>query len=937
MIYNKAKWLILSLLSLCVSLVSAQSVTDNTALPLDPAVKTGKLSNGFTYYIRKNAEPKNRVTLYLANKVGSILESDNQQGLAHFLEHMSFNGTKHFPKNELVSYLQKAGVRFGGDLNAYTSFDETVYQLPLPTDNAELLNNGFLIMRDWAHNLLLDSLEIDKERGVILEEKRLGKNAQQRMKDQYLPMLLNQSMYSKRMPIGTEEVLKNFKKATIQSFYNDWYRPDLQALIVVGDIDVATIEKKIVDMFSDLKVPEQARKRTEYTIPLIEKNQFMAVTDKEFPATVLQVLIKHQASETKTISDYRNGIIRSLFNRVLGSRINELTKQSNPPFIQGGVSIGSFLANLDVASVQVVSKPGELEKGFKALWTEIERVKEYGFTQTELDRAKAVLLKSAESINNEKDKTKSEAYVKEYLNLFLKNDPAPGVEFEYTYCKNNLKDILLSEVNALATKYLVDVNRDVILLASDADAASLPTEVVVNSWISDVRKSKITAYVDNVSDKPLLKTLPVPGQIVSEKKRETIGVTEFKLSNGVKVIVKPTDFKNDELIFNAYSPGGTSLYSDADYESAARASALVNYGGLADYSLIQLSKYLSGKKIAVSPYIGERTEGFSGYSSIKDFETALQIIYLYFTNARKDLDVYNGVLTQEKANLANRSKDPESVFSDSVAAVLGNYNIRRTGPSLEKIAKINLSKSFDIYKERFADASDFTFTFVGNIDLEKIKPLLNQYLAALPSLKRVEKAKDLGIHIPTGKIKKEIFNGQDQKSTVRLTFSGDYKYSEIENNSLNKLSEVLTIKLIERLREQESGVYGVGAKASWNKYPTSRYSFSISFGCAPENTEKLIASTLDEIKKLQLNGCEQADIDKIVAEGLRSNELRLKDNGFWINYLSGKYQNNENPEAILNYTKILKNTSSDIIKESASKYLKGDNFIQLIQYPENKQ
>ena len=936
MLYIKAKWLILSLLLLCVLSVSAQSPTDNTVLPLDPAVKTGKLSNGFTYYIRKNAEPKNRVTLYLANKVGSILENDDQQGLAHFLEHMSFNGTKHFPKNELVSYLQKAGVRFGGDLNAYTSFDETVYQLPLPTDNNELLNNGFTIMHDWAHNLLLDSLEIEKERGVILEEKRLGKNAQQRMKDKYLPMLLNQSMYSKRMPIGTEEVLKNFTAATIRSFYNDWYRPDLQALIVVGDIDVPAIEKKIIDLFSDLKMPDQLRKRTEYKIPLIEKNQFMVVTDKEFPSTVLQVLIKQQAGDPKTISEYRNGILRSLFNRILSARINELSKQSNPPFIQGGISIGSLLANMDVASAQVVSKPGELEKGFKSIWTEIERVKKYGFTQTELDRAKVSFLRSIESVNNEKNKTKSEAYVNEYLNFFLKDEPAPGIEFEYAYCQNNLTGITLNEVNSVANKYLVDINRDIILMASDADAASLPTESIVDNWISDVRGSKITAYVDDVSDKPLLSKLPVPGRTVSEKKRETIGITEFTLSNGVKIIIKPTDFKNDELIFNAFSPGGTSLYSDADYESAACASALVNYGGLADYSKTQLGKYLTGKKVSVAPYISERFEGISGSSSIKDFETALQIMYLYFTNVRKDFDVFNGILTQEKANLANRSKSPESIFSDTISAVLGNYNIRRTGPSLEKLEKINLPKSFEIYKERFADASDFTFTFVGNIDLEKIKPLLNQYLGALPSIKRVEKAKDLGIHIPAGKIKKEVFNGQDLKSSVRLVFSGNYKYSEVENNNLAKLSEVLTNKLLERLREQESGVYGVGAKASYSKYPKPRYSFNISFGCAPENVEKLIASTLDEIKKLQLNGCAQSDIDKIVAEGLRSNELRLKENTFWLSYLSGKFQNNENPDGILNYKKILTNTNSESIKKSASKYLGGENFIQLIQYPEKK-
>src|ERR1035437_1850536 len=391
-------------------------------LPLDSAVRVGKLPNGFTYYIRKNVEPKNRVTMYLANKVGSVLETDDQQGLAHFMEHMSFNGTKHFPKNEMVSYLQKAGVRFGSDLNAYTSFDETVYQLPIPTDDPVILKNGFQIMRDWAQNATLDSLEIEKERGVVLEEKRLGKNAQQRLQYKYLPVILNQSHYSNRLPLGTEEVLKNFTASTIRSFYTDWYRRDLQALIVVGDIDVNVTEKTIKEMFSDLKSPAKPRKRTEYTIPLLQKNQFFAATDKEFPVTVVQVLIKHPESKLITTAGYRQSILRALYNRIIGARISELSLQANPPFIQAGSSISGFLANLDIATAIVVGKPGLLEQGFKAVWTEVERAKKFGFTQTELDRAKESLIQNMESAYKEKDKTNSDNYVHEYLNLFLKEE-----------------------------------------------------------------------------------------------------------------------------------------------------------------------------------------------------------------------------------------------------------------------------------------------------------------------------------------------------------------------------------------------------------------------------------------------------------------------------------------------------------------------------------
>ena len=917
--------------------VVKSAAVKSDVLPLDTAVRVGKLPNGFTYYIRKNIEPKNRVTMYLANKVGSILENDDQQGLAHFMEHMSFNGTKNFPKNELVSYLQKAGVRFGADLNAFTSFDETVYQLPIPTDDPEILKNGFQIMRDWAQDATLDSAEIEKERGVILEEKRLGKSAQQRLQDKYLPVLFNQSRYSNRLPIGTEEVLKNFTATTIRNFHSDWYRPDLQALIVVGDIDVNATEKTIKTLFSNLKSPSNPRPRIDYTIPLTQKNQFFAATDKEFPVMVVQAFIKHPESKLITTGDYRQSILRSLYNRIIGARIGELSKQANPPYIQGGSSIGGFLADLDVASAVVVGKPGELEKGFKAVWTEVERAKKFGFTQTELDRAKESLIQNIESAYKERDKTNSDNYVREYLSLFLKQEASPGIAYEYQFYKDNLGSITLDEVNGVVKKYLIDVNRDIIILGPDKEVANLPTETVVDGWVSDVQKSEITAYVDNVSDKPLLAQKPVAGKVVEEKKLEGIGVVEWTLSNGVKVKLKPTDFKNDEISFNAFSPGGSSLYSDAEYESANRASSLINNSGVADYSSVQLTKYLTSKKVRVSPYIGERTEGISGSATPKDLETALQLVYLYFTQPRKDVDVYKGLLSQEKASIANRSNDPPSVFSDTISAVLGNYSIRRTGPSIEKYDKINLDRAFEIYKDRFADASDFTFTFVGSFDNQKLKPLLEQYLGALPSTKRIESARDLGIHIPSGKLQKQVFKGQEQKSTVRLTFSGIYQYNETENNLMDALSAVLNIKLIERLREDESGVYGVGSRASYSKYPENRYSFSIGFGCSPDNVEKLIASVLDEIKKIRDNGPLQVDVEKVQAEERRVTEVQLKENGFWLGYLNGQFQNDENPEQILSYQEALKKITPEALKVAANKYLSGDNYVRLVLYPEKKE
>lgn len=915
--------------------VAAKTVKEKI-LPLDTAIKTGKLANGFTYYIRRNTEPKNRAQLYLAIKVGSILENDNQRGLAHFMEHMSFNGTKNFPKNELVNYLQKSGIRFGADLNAYTSFDETVYQLPIPTDDPELFKNGMQIMRDWAQDAVLDSAEIEKERGVVLEEKRSGKGAGQRMQEKYLPVILNNSRYSNRLPIGTEDVLKGFKHETLKQFYKDWYRPNLQALIVVGDINVAEVEKMIRTMFSDLKNPSSQRTRTEYSIPLLNKNQFIAVTDKEFPYTVAQVMIKHPETKLKTTTDLRDGTIRSLYNQMMSTRFSELMKQADPPFLQGGSSIGGFLAGLDVASAVVYAKPGELEKGFKAVLAETERVKRFGFTQSELDRAKQSYLTQMEAAFKEQDKTSSENYVREYVRLFLDEEASPGINYEYNFAKDVVPGIALTEVNKLASEYLVDKNRDVLIMAPEKEAATLPSEATVTNWINEAKNNELTAYVDQVSDKPLLETKPKAGKIVNETEGEKIGVTELTLSNGVKVVLKPTDFKNDEIIFSAFSPGGTSLYPDKDYQSASFASTIINRSGVGEFNSIQLPKLLTGKRVSVSPFISERTEGISGFAAPKDLETALQLTYLYFTSPRKDQDMFQALIAQQKGALANRSSDPNSVFADTVAAVMGNYNVRRTGPSLEKLEQVNLDRAFEIYKERFADAGDFHFTFVGSFKLDSIKPLLEQYLGALPSTKRVEEAKDLGIVPPSGKITKTVYKGQEPKATVRLVFTGDYTYNEDTNNELDALGEVLQIKLIERLREEESGVYSPGTRMSYSKYPTNRYSFTVAFGCAPENVDKLVNATLDEINKIKTNGAQTGDIEKFIAEERRSTETQLKQNGFWLGYLSNQYQNNESPLQILTYLDSLKKITSANLKETANKYLSGNNFIKFILLPENK-
>ena len=862
------------------------------------------------------------------------MEDEDQRGLAHFMEHMNFNGTTHFPHNELVDYLQKAGVRFGADINAYTSFDETVYELPLPSDKPDILNTGIEIMHDWAQSATLDPTEIDKERGVVLEEKRLGKGAGERMQRIYWPVLLNNSRYAVRIPIGLDTVLDNFKRPTIARFYHDWYRPDLQALIIVGDINADSLERVVKATFSDLKNPIHERVRTKYTVPLDGKNQFVAVTDKEMTATVAEVIIKHPLPPLRTAADYRRAMMQNLFNQMLDERYAELSRKADPPFVQGGGEISGFIGGLDSYDASVVAKPGELERGFKAVWRETERVKRFGFTPTELGRAKTAYLNGIEESLKEKDKTNSESFVKEYQAYFLKDIGAPGIRAEYTLTKNDLPGITLAEVNKLSKEYITNTNRDILILAPEKDKAGLPDETTVNGWLDAVSSENLQPYKDEVSSQPLLAAAPVPGQLKSEQQEKELHITTLTLSNGVKVVLKPTDFKNDEIVFSAFAPGGTSLYSDADYQSAANAGSIIPANGAGNYDPDQLDKYLEGKELKVSPYINDRFEGVSGASTTKDLETTLQMIYAYFTEPRADTAIFKGVMEKSKASLQNRANDPKSVFSDTVSAVLGNYNARRTGPTLEKLEQVNLDKAYAIYKERFADASNFTFTFVGSIDTIAIKPLLQKYLGALPSTYSHAAAKDLGIHIPEGKITKNVYKGSEPQSTVLLVFSGKFDYSPENKVKLDALKEALEIRLLQRLREDESGVYSPGVFDNASKYPQSRYSFIIQFGCAPQNVDKLIASALDEIRKLRDDGPLQENVDKWRTEEKTTTETALKTNKFWLGYIGGQLQNKDELNQVNHYNDLLDQVTPPGLKDMAGKYLSGVNYIRLVLLPE---
>ncbi|WPU94736.1 insulinase family protein [Mucilaginibacter sabulilitoris] len=904
-------------------------------IPLDPNLRTGKLANGFTYYIRHNEQPAKRVELYLVNKIGSVLEDEDQLGLAHFMEHMNFNGTRNFPKNDLVDYLQKAGVRFGADLNAYTSFDETVYQLPLPTDNPAMLANGLKIMRDWAQEATLDPSEIEKERGVILEEERLGKGAKDRMSRKYLPMLLNHARYADRLPIGKDAILTGFKPEVIKRFHHDWYRPDLQALIIVGDVDVNQTEKLVKEKFSDLKNPLNERDRTRYVIPLTGKGQFMVVTDKEETSTDLEIIMKHRVTELVTEQDYLTEVKRNLLNQLLNTRrYAELSKDASPAYTGVSIGVNGLLNNIDMLSFSVSAKEGRLEESFLQAWRMFERIKRHGFTQGELDRAKQNQLRSLQSNVSEKDKTSSVSYVKEYQNLFLHNEASPGIDWEYQFTKTHIGGITLADITGLMNEYLHSKDVDILVSAPERNRRGLPDSATVQSWITQVSNETIQPYKDELVNKPLLAVRPQAGTVVKKESLPQLNLTKLTLSNGVKVILKPTDFKNDQILYGAFAPGGTSLYDHADLDIASNASGLMARMGLGNLNPVELNQVLTGKVASSAAAIGLRSQTISAKASPQDLETALQLTYLQFTAPRKDTLIFKNTMANVMATLANRYASPANVFTDTMSYVLSNYSYRFSAPTVERISKITLDRAYDIYKECFSDASGFTFVFTGNFKPDSITPLIAQYLGSLPSTHKNVKARDLGIHIPEGIITKKVYKGSENKALVRIIFSGDYQYSPLANLELKALGEILQIKVLQQLREAESEVYSPQVQTAYNKYPSNRFSINVAFGCAPGNADHLVNLVEQELSELRDGGPQPDEIEKFKAQYAKAVELALNDNGFWLSYLLGQYENNENPLQALDSEKNLQQINATSLKQAAKTLLSGKNMITFQLLPE---
>ncbi len=914
-----------------------QSLSLTQPMPVDPQITVGKFSNGLRYYVRANKKPEKRMELRLVVKAGSILEDDDQQGLAHFVEHMAFNGTQHFPKNEVVSFIESLGMRFGADLNAYTSFDETVYMLKVPTDKPETMDRAMLILEDWAHNVTFDPAEIDKERGVIMEEWRLRRGAGARMTDKIFPIMFKGSRYAGRLPIGKTEIIQGFKHDRLKKFYGDWYRPDLMAVVAVGDFDKTAIEKLITAHFGSIPAATTPRPRPTYDLPDRPDTGYAITTDKEMTTTSVSVMNFLPAREQGSVGVYRQKMVDRLFSRMLSDRFSELTQKADAPFIFAGAGRGIFLARTkETASLNAMVKEDGIERGLDALLSEAERVSRYGFTATELDRQKQSMLLNYERMQAEKENRESASRADEYIRNFLQNETLPSADDEYALHQRFVPQITLDEINKLAKEWFPDRNRLVLVTSPEKSGLVIPDEAKLAAVMKTASAKDLKAYVDTVGTAALLDSVPAPGTIVKTETKDAIGITEWQLSNGVKVILKPTTFKADEILFRAISPGGTSLASDKDYIPANAATQVITAGGLGKMNAIDLQKMLTGKVASADPFIDELEEGLSGSSSRKDLETMFQLIYLRFMQPRADATAFGVQASQMKAMLANQTAVPEYAFFETLVRALYQNHLRRRLPAAATVDEWNLEKSLAFYKDRFADASDFTFVFVGSFDPATMKPLVERYLAALPSIHRKEMWKDIGVRTATGVIEKKVEKGIEPKSLAAIVFGGPFDDDPMHRVALRAMAEVLQMRLFETIREELGGAYSITARQNSQKIPNLEYSVFIQFGCDPQRADDLITRVFQEIEQLKTKGPTEKQVNAEKEALLREFETSSKQNGYLLAQIIQKYQYGEDPAGLWKIPEYYNKVDAATIQEAARTYLNPKNYVRVILVPEKK-
>lgn len=908
-------------------------------LPIDPKVRYGKLDNGLTYYIRHNELPENRADFYIAQNVGSVLEEDNQAGLAHFLEHMAFNGTKNFPENGIDKYLQSVGMRMGENLNAYTSFDETVYTIiNAPVDKPNVVDSCLLILHDWSNSLALTDSMIEKERGIIREEWRTRRDASQRLLEKQLQQMFPGNKYANRIPIGSIDVINNFKPEELRAYYKKWYRPDLQAIIVVGDVDVDTVEKTIKTMFSDIPAPVNPAKREYVSVADNDEPIVSIATDKEASSTIIYIYHKYdpmpaqlRSTAAGLITDY----ISAVCSQILNERLEALLHQANPPFVYAEAYDGDFMVarTKDAFTIAAIAKEGEIDSTMTALVREMERARQFGFTVSEYERAKINILKQYESAFNERDKQKNSSYTKEYVNHFTEGGYIPGIETEYTLINQIAPNITVEQVNQYLSQVIGEKNIVLALSGPEKEGVVYPTESELLEMFNKARSQKVEPYKEEVNNDPLIPELPAPGKIVKEEHDGLFDATVLTLSNGVRVVLKPTEYKKDEIQMTATSPGGSFMVGIDDAKNMKVFNSVIGLGGLGNFSAIDLSKKLAGKKVSCSASLGVDNESLNGYASPNDVKTLFELIYLAMTSPRTDNDAYASFENRMKAQLENAKLDPSTALNDTISKVVYNNHPRAVSLEAEDFDKISYQRILDIYKERYGDASDFTFTFVGNLNVDSIRPYIEQYLATLPANGRVDKpSPDALPKIMKGKLENHFSREmQTPKSSVFQLYSGNSEYNLKNLLTASLLSQILDLVYTETIREAEGGSYGVYAGVSLSDFPKGQTTLQVFFDTDPEKWENMVRIVDEEIQRIATEGPKSEHLTKSRDNMLKRHNERLQENSYWLNVIDSYYF--RGMDAYTNYKETLESITADDIKKFMSDFISQGNCVEVVMGP----
>jgi zinc protease len=926
----------LILMGLCALQLSAQkpvSLTDK--VPFNPDVLKGKLENGIPYYIMKNARPANRIELVLVVNAGAVLEDDDQNGLAHFCEHMAFNGTTGFPKLELVNFLESMGVRFGADLNAYTNADETVYLLTVPLDKKENLAKSIQVLRDWAGYVNYNDKDIDDERGVVTEEWRLRRGANERVQEKHREFMFYGSKYAKRDVIGDTNVLLRAPQDNLRRFYRTWYNPLNMSIIAVGDIDPKTVEAQIREHFtSPPSSGEKYQARPTILIPPHSETFVSVASDPELPAAEVAIMVKRPADTVRTYADYKTMIAKQMVSEMLNQRLMELTRKNPPPFSSAFLGEFNLARQTRATYAAATAADKNIMKSINALLTECERAKRHGFTATELERAKTATMSRMETYYNERDKSESRQFADELTRHVLTAETVSGITAEWATYQALVPQISLDDVNGLAKGLMTKENRVVMVSVPEGNGFMKPTEQQVKDLLSAIDAKDIKPYVDAVPVKPLMEKVPTPGTITSSKDLADIGAKEIILSNGARVVFKKTDYKNDEIIFTARSWGGQSLAPEADHFTNMVAANVVDEGGIGSFSTNDLMKVLNGKKVAISPNIGMESEGINGSAAPKDLRTFFELLHLGFVSPRKDPEAFASWKAKMKADLANKEKSPEGSFFDTVMAVATNNHPRARTMSASDVDNVDLNKAFEFYKQRFSNPADFSFYFVGNFDEDTLKKFCETYIASIPGAPSKETWKDVGMRSRKGQYTKTVYKGVDAKSYVALSTTGPFVYTPENRYSLIAACEVMEIQLREQMREEKGGVYFVSVQPGFERIPEPEYSVNVIFSCNPDRVDELVETVKKEMASMRTTAVPDSLVAKVREIQTKERETGMKTNRFWLQVMSQFDADGEPYKNVYLRDEFIKKLTPAQVLAAAKQYLTGTNFAEFVLKPD---